>query len=241
MSVIYAFRSPGSGATYIGKHQCSPEGWPRRGTGCLPDGYRGSGVVVGHFHRRHGAAVQWRILAVVDGGRDAVNAAERRAIRLARGALGRLLVNRTEGGEGVTGDDARRFASDPSVKARVSAAARARWADPEYAAAQAARMREVANRPEVKEKMAARAKAQWADPEWAAAVRARLKLMASNKPKAPPRVPVDRRALALAKWADPAYVAKHKAAMPAAAAKRSATCTARREASAWPPPLHNKE
>lgn len=62
--VIYAFKSPGSGAVYIGKHQCSPEGWPRRGTGCLPDGYRGSGVAVVNFHRRHGAAVQWRILAV---------------------------------------------------------------------------------------------------------------------------------------------------------------------------------
>ena len=114
-AVIYAFRSPGSGAVYIGKHQCSPEGWPRRGTGCLPDGYRGSGVVVGRFHRRHGAAVQWRILAVVDGDRDAVNAAERRAIRLARVVLGRRCVNVLEGGDGLTSADAQRMWRNPPL------------------------------------------------------------------------------------------------------------------------------
>lgn len=130
-TVIYAFRSPASGAVYVGKHQCSPEGWPRRGAGRLPDGYKGSGVAVVNFHRRHGAAVQWRILAVVDGDRDTVNAAERRAIRLARAVLGRQCVNRQAGGDGMTSDDARALLSRPEVRERLAAANRSRAATPE--------------------------------------------------------------------------------------------------------------
>lgn len=158
-AVIYAFRSPGSGATYIGKHQCSPEGWPRRGTGCLPDGYRGSGVVVGHFHRRHGAAVQWRILAVVDGGRDAVNAAERRAIRLARGALGRKCVNKADGGDGQTREAALLLSADPDWREKVSTGTKAAWANPEVRAKQSAAQKLACARPEVHAKRVAAAKA----------------------------------------------------------------------------------
>lgn len=121
-AIIYAFRSPGSGAVYIGKHQCDPEGWPRRGNGRLPDGYGGSGVAVRNFHRRHGDRVEWRILATVTGDRDAVNAAERRAIRLARALFGRACVNRLDGGDGLTREEAqalnRRNVSDPKWLAR---------------------------------------------------------------------------------------------------------------------------
>ena len=142
-TVIYAFRSPGSGAVYVGKHQCNPDGWPRRGTGPLPDGYRGSGVAVVNFHRCHGAAVQWRILAVVDGDRGAVDAAERRAIRLARSVFGRRCVNRQAGGEGMTSEDARALLARPEVRERLAAANRARAASPE-GVLQLARAQEVA-------------------------------------------------------------------------------------------------
>jgi hypothetical protein len=174
-AVIYAFRSPGSGATYIGKHQCSPEGWPRRGTGCLPDGYRGSGVVVGHFHRRHGAAVQWRILTVVDGGRDAVNAAERRAIRLARAALGRKCVNKADGGDGQTREAALLLSADPDWREKVRAATRAALANPEVRAKQSAAQKLASARPEVYAKRvaaAAFAAASSKTPEVLAKVRA---------------------------------------------------------------------
>lgn len=158
-AVIYAFRSPGSGATYIGKHQCDPEGWPRRGTGPLPDGYRGSGVVVGHFHRRHGAAVQWRILAVVAGDRDAVNAAERRAIRLARTSLGRRCVNKADGGDGQTREAALRMAADPDWREKVRAATKAGWANPEVRAKQSAAQKLACKRPEVRAMRVAAGKA----------------------------------------------------------------------------------
>jgi len=145
-AIIYAFRSPGSGAVYIGKHQCDPEGWPRRGSGKLPDGYRGSGVAVRNFHLRHGDRVQWRILATVTGGRDAVNAAERRAIRLARALFGRACVNRQDGGDGFTSEAAK-------------AVATAAWADQEKGArmraAQGKASRVAQNRENGKRQMAA--------------------------------------------------------------------------------------
>ncbi|WP_028031234.1 hypothetical protein [Gemmobacter nectariphilus] len=130
--VIYAFRSPGSGAVYIGKHECDPGGWPRRGTGRLPDGYAGSGDVVPRFHARHGARVEWRILAVVsvaDWPR-----AERRAVDLARAILGRKCVNLKDGGDGWSREEAlaaRAKAARPEYMARHRAARRAYAATPE--------------------------------------------------------------------------------------------------------------
>lgn len=139
-AIIYAFRSPGSGAVYIGKHQCDPEGWPRRGKGRLPDGYGGSGVAVRNFHRRHGDRVEWRILATVTGGRDEVNAAERRAIRLARALLGKMCVNRLDGGDGMTSEEAR-------------AQSRLNWDDPGYVERQRAGRRAYAATPEGEEQI----------------------------------------------------------------------------------------
>lgn len=149
-AVIYAFCSPGSGGVYIGKHAVTRdalEKWPRRGTGCLPDGYRGSGVVVGHFHRKHGAAVQWRILARVTGTRDRMNAAERRAIRLARHILGRLCVNQRDGGDGITSERARELWSDPE---RMAGVAR-KHLDPDFAARRDAQFAEFQARPRTPE------------------------------------------------------------------------------------------
>lgn len=189
-AVIYAFRSPRSGATYIGKHQCDPEGWPRRGTGSLPDGYRGSGVVVGHIHRRHGAAVEWRILAVVDGDKDLVNRAERRAVRLARHLWADRCVNIREGGDGFTSAEARASLkamwADTQHRAFISAtsstAAKAQWSDPEYAAKVSAARNEAVRRPDVKARMSAAATARWSDPERATKMSAATK-EATNRPE----------------------------------------------------------
>lgn len=155
--VIYAFRSPGSGAVYIGKHECDPTGWPRRGTGRLPDGYPGRGKVVERFHRKHGAAVQWRILAIVPFA-DWVRA-ERRAIHLARLIFGQRCVNILSGGDGLTSEEARAVTraawSDPVYAAKISAAAKAQWSDPESAAKISAAIKVVSNRPDVKAKVSA--------------------------------------------------------------------------------------
>jgi hypothetical protein len=115
--VIYAFRSPGSGAVYIGKHEpkVDPAHWPRRGNGKLPDGYEGSGLVVPRFHARHGERVQWRILAVVplaDWPR-----AEQRAVDLARAVFGRKCVNIADGGQGFTRAEARAANASPAAVA----------------------------------------------------------------------------------------------------------------------------
>lgn len=115
-AVIYAFRSPGSGAVYIGKHECDPSRWPRRGSGRLPDGYAGGGKAVARFHARHGERVEWRILAVVAPG-DWPRA-ERRAIRLARALFGQRCVNVLAGGPGLTISEAKRQWADPAWRAR---------------------------------------------------------------------------------------------------------------------------
>jgi len=159
-AVIYAFRSPGSGDVYIGKHECDPVGWPRRGSGKLPDGYGGSGVAVRNFHRRHGGEVQWRILALFDDGKDAVNAAERRAVRLARALFGRRLVNVLAGGDGYTSDDLRAMWADPEYVARRSLAHKEAYAQPEVRAKVSAVQAQAQNRPEMRAQRSASGKAR---------------------------------------------------------------------------------
>jgi hypothetical protein len=62
-----------------------------------------------------------------------------------------------------------------SSKAKTSAQAKAQWADPEYAAKQAANNKEIANREEVRAAKRAATKALWANPEWKA------KMLAARK------------------------------------------------------------
>ena len=246
-AVIYAFRSPGSGATYIGKHQCSPGGWPRRGTGCLPDGYRGSGVVVGHFHRRHGAAVQWRILAVVDGGRDAVNAAERRAIRLARALLGKLCVNHASGGDGLSSQDAKAMWAHPETGSRMRKAHSDLTQSDHWKAANLAAMqrraddpawlernRQLCKSPERNAKIAAGLRAYRAAQAKANGSVEKAKPMTPEEAAAAAEVARQRRSdAAKARWADPVYAAKVKAAQravwerPEAMARRSQSASAK--------------
>jgi hypothetical protein len=69
-------------------------------------------------------------------------------------------------------------------RAKTSAQAKSQWADPEYAALQAANNKEIANRAEVKAAKSVASKAQWADPEWRAkmlAARARNKAVDTPK------------------------------------------------------------
>lgn len=101
--VIYLFTSP-SGRAYAGKHTCDPEGWPRRETGALPSGYRGSGKLWARVMRRHGPAIRWAILRRFPAGtaQATVDEAERRAIRLVRWLWGDGCTNLAEGGQGFT-------------------------------------------------------------------------------------------------------------------------------------------
>jgi hypothetical protein len=192
-SIIYLFVSP-SGRAYAGRHTCQHEGWPRRGSGALPSGYRGSGKLWANVTRRHGSGIRWAILRRFGPGADRaeVNAAERRAIRLVRHLWRDRCVNISEGGDGFTSGEAQEIN-------------RRSWANPEYAA-----------------KVKAALPRAWAASK-AADVIAR------------------RSEAARAAMARPEVRARHEAAIPGAAAKRSATCKARREATAWHSPLHNNE
>lgn len=163
LAVIYAFRSPGSGAVYVGKHNCDPIGWPKRGSGKLPDGYKGSGRIIRQVHRRHGEAVEWRILSVVSGGLDAINAAEVRAIRLVRRIWGRRCVNKLDGGNGHTSASARAYLSTPSGAAHL-AGIHHRLHSPEVVAKRNAALREQAKRPE-RQRQIAEARAMTKTPE----------------------------------------------------------------------------
>lgn len=218
-AVIYAFRSPDSGAVYIGKHECNPEGWPRRGNGRLPDGYPGRGKVVERFHRKHGAAVQWRILAIVP--LEEWPRAEGRAVDLARAIFGRKCVNIRDGGRGGTRADALRMWADPGHRAKTSAA-----------------IKDASNRPEARARLSAAARALWQDPERVGAaikeavsqseVKAR-RSAAQRQAFAQPEVKARLVAGQKAGWAVPGVRARRSAAIKEAAnqpeviAKRKAT------------------
>lgn len=198
MTVIYLFVSP-SGRAYAGRHTCQHEGWPRRGSGALPSGYRGSGKLWANVTRRHGSAIRWIILRRFgpDAARADIDAAERRAVRLARAMWGERCMNLREGGEGFTSTDAHALWADPAcaakitasnkeaanrpeARARLSATAKAAMADPEARARQTASNKEVSNRPEVKAKVSAASKAAWADPAYAAKISAASKAHAQT-------------------------------------------------------------
>lgn len=252
-AVIYAFKSPGSGAIYIGKHECNPDGWSRRGNGRLPDGYPGRGKVVEHFHRRHGAAVEWRILAVVPL-TDWVRA-ERRAIHLARLIFGRKCVNILSGGEGLSSVAARALHADPAVKARHREALKAATATPERRAQMSTQAKGATATPEAKARMSAQAKARWSDPEAKARMSAQSKARWSD-PETKARMSAGiREALAHPEVkarrsatnntpevkARRSVAAKEAQNRPEVRANQSATYAARREATAWHSPFHNNE
>lgn len=173
-AVIYIFRCP-KGRVYVGRRTVSPEAlrcWPGQGINRLPDGYAGSGKAWQSIHRRHGRMCIWRIVARVEGGRDAVNRAERRAIHLARLIFGPKCVNILSGGEGLTSEEARALHADPAVKERHKAGAREAQNRPEVKAKQridpsirARRAVAAAARPEVKAKQRSVAKEVSARPE----------------------------------------------------------------------------
>lgn len=180
MTVIYLFVSP-SGRAYAGRHTCQHEGWPRRGSGALPSGYTGSGKLWQNVARKHGPAIRWIILRRFgpDAARADIDAAERRAIRLVRAIWGERCVNVLEGGEGSTRADALRMWScpefaekvraahaDPKSKAKMGAAAKAYWSEPE------ARARR--SEPEFRAKISAATKACAQTPDLAAQLAAAL-------------------------------------------------------------------
>lgn len=167
-AVIYIFRCP-KGRVYAGWRGVSPEAlrtWPNRGLGPLPDGYKGSGKAWRAVARRHKAALVWRIVARVDGTRADVDAAEVRAIHLARLIFGRLCLNHLDGGNGFSSGDAKRqravLLSDPGHRERAIAANRAIHARPGFKERQADAIRDFTARPEWIAKNAAinRARAQ---------------------------------------------------------------------------------
>ena len=138
-TVVYAFRCP-RGRVYVGKHLVrrghDPRTWPRRGRGSLPDGYLGSGKVWRTVRRVHGRAVEWRLLAVVAGARrEDWEPIERRAIRVAGAILPRgVLLNLTEGGDGLTSAVSQALWTDAELRAWRAEQTRRQWEDPAFRA-----------------------------------------------------------------------------------------------------------
>lgn len=99
--MIYVFRASG-GTVYAGQHRArtghDPRQWPKRGSGPLPDGYEGSGMLW-----PGSATAEWRILRVLPAASLGVGAAERRAIRLVRAVFRDRCVNVRGGGAALTG------------------------------------------------------------------------------------------------------------------------------------------
>ena len=118
----------------------------------------------------------WRIIARLEGDRDAVNRAERRAVRLARAVFGVRCVNIRAGGDGMTSADAQALASDPKRLAGL----RARHADPEYANKNRAALARLNTEPEFVEKR----RAGLAQPEVKARRKATLKALAQTPERA---------------------------------------------------------
>ena len=98
------------------------------------------------------------------------------------------------------------------IKAKNSAAAKARWANPEYRAKYAAAFKASFTTPEIKAKRSAAAKACWVNPEYRAKCAAAIKASFLN-----PEYRDKNSAAAKARWVNPEY-----------RAKRSATIEARR-------------
>lgn len=137
-AVIYLFVSP-SGRAYAGRHLCDHTAFHRRGFGPLPDGYAGSGKLWQNVARKHGPAIRWIILRRFgpDAPRADIDAAERRAIRLARHLWASRCVNLREGGQGFTSADARALWADPDMRLRKLAQVRALNQDPDWQARRA--------------------------------------------------------------------------------------------------------
>ncbi len=161
-SVIYLFVSP-SGRAYAGRRYCDHTDFPRRGAGPLPDGYSGSGKLWQNVVRKHGSAIRWIILRRFPEGtpRAIIDAAERRAIRLARHLWSGRCMNIRAGGQGFTSAEAIAHWSDPHVQAK----ARATNARPEVKARRCASNKKAQNRPDVKAKVSAGLRESHAKPD----------------------------------------------------------------------------
>lgn len=178
-SVIYLFVSP-SGRAYAGRRYCDHATFPRRGTGPLPDRYTGSGKLWQNVVRKHGPAIRWIILRRFPEGtpRVTLDAAERRAIRLARHLWADRCMNIRAGGQGFTSAEAIAHWSDPEVVAK----ARATNARPDVKARRCASNKEAQNRPEVKAKVSAGLRKSHARPDVKARRRA-ANLAAQKRPE----------------------------------------------------------
>lgn len=182
-AVIYIFQCP-KGRVYAGRRSVSPEAlrcWPNRGHGPLPDGYVGSGKAWQAVARRHGAALVWRIVARVAGDRDAANAAERRAIRLARAVWGRKCLNVADGGDGQTREAMQRYWADPASANRNRAAIVAARGDPVVEARRLTGLAQAMKDPAVQARRRAGLAVAMADP----AVQARRNLAAAEAMQRP--------------------------------------------------------
>lgn len=224
MTVIYLFVSP-SGRAYAGRHTCQHEGWPRRGSGALPSGYRGSGKLWANVTRRHGPANRWIILRRFgpDAARADIDAAERRAIRLARHLWAERCVNVLEGGEGLTSADARALWAEPGMKARMAATQRQVQNKPELKARMKATLLVSLSQPETRSKKRASATEAMARPDVKALHSAAVR-EAKNRPEARAAIRAKQKAITLTPEGA-AALARAQAAghTPEAIAKQKAT------------------
>lgn len=117
-----------AGHVYAGTHQArARSGWRpargERGTGALPDGYRGSGKRWLNVVRKHGVdAVRWRVVAVLTNPtRDKIDAMEQGVIAIVRRMWPSACCNLREGTV-MTSADAKVIQNRLEVKAKKAAA-----------------------------------------------------------------------------------------------------------------------
>jgi glycine/D-amino acid oxidase-like deaminating enzyme len=151
MTLIYLFRHRPTGYAYAGKRKSQGSlDWPRRGTGFLPDGYRGSGSVWAKVIAKYSDPAEYEYIVLGRPSSDDWERYERRAIALTRALFGRKCLNRTEGGDGFSSETRKRLHQDPAWRRKQRRA-----------------LRRALDTPEFKEKVRQATAARWQDPEMA--------------------------------------------------------------------------
>jgi hypothetical protein len=181
MTLIYLLRHRPTGYAYAGKRKSlGSDSWPRRGTGFLPDGYKGSGHAWANILAKYPNRDDYEWIVLGRPSEETWADAERRAIRLVRHIWGPLCVNIADGGEGQTSEAAKAISARPEVKAKQKASLERRYADPAFKAKSIAAMRRVWDDPAIRAKHKAAMQRLKNDPAHRAKMKASKERMAND-------------------------------------------------------------
>lgn len=201
---VYCLKDSEGTVRYIGKGKAKSDGgcgrWKdhaslansiRKGRTFKKKAYR-----IHHWMAKHaGWSFCWLLVGLTE---KQAYAKERELVEKYRAKLGRELLNSSEGGRGMTSEEAMKLANRPEVKEKKKKNLKKRWKDPEYRANMKEKLKEANGRDyrrqqarekaneewkskERRESARKRANELWADPVWAA--QRRKELRERNKKK----------------------------------------------------------